>query len=64
MPHNIVAFPRLSMLTREQCEVIHLASLEILRRTGVRVYHDGVLALLHETELPEQPRRQLYQVAR
>jgi len=36
------------MLTREQCEIIHRASLEILRRTGVRVYHDGALALLRE----------------
>jgi len=47
---NSVAFPRLSMLTREQCEIIHRASLEILRRTGVRVYHDGALALLRETD--------------
>jgi trimethylamine:corrinoid methyltransferase-like protein len=37
------------MLTREQCQAIHRASLEILRRTGVRVYHDGALALLRET---------------
>lgn len=38
------------MLTRQQCEVVHRASLEILRRKGVRVYHDGALALLRETD--------------
>ncbi len=38
------------MLIHEQCEVVHRASLEILRRTGVRVYHDGALALLRETD--------------
>lgn len=42
------AFPRLEMLSREQCEVIHRSSLEILRRTGVRVYHDEALALLRD----------------
>ena len=50
MSQNIVAFPHLNMLTHEQCEIIHRASLEILRRTGVRVYHDGALALLRETD--------------
>ncbi|GAG10941.1 unnamed protein product, partial [marine sediment metagenome] len=50
MPQNTVALPRLSMLTHEQCQVIHRASLEILRCTGVRVYHDGALALLRETD--------------
>jgi len=38
------------MLTREQCEIVHRASLETLHRTGVRVYHDGALALLRETD--------------
>jgi trimethylamine--corrinoid protein Co-methyltransferase len=38
------------VLTHEQCQVVHRASLEILRRTGVRVYHDGALALLCETD--------------
>jgi trimethylamine--corrinoid protein Co-methyltransferase len=37
------------MLSDEQCETIHFASLEILRRTGVRVYHDGALSLLRES---------------
>ena len=39
MTRDILAFPRMTMLTREQCETIHHASLEILRRTDVRVYH-------------------------
>jgi trimethylamine--corrinoid protein Co-methyltransferase len=38
------------MLSREQCEAIHLASLEILRRTGVRVYHEEALNLLRQTD--------------
>jgi trimethylamine:corrinoid methyltransferase-like protein len=33
--------PRLNMMSTEQCEAVHLASLEILRRTGVRIYHTG-----------------------
>jgi trimethylamine--corrinoid protein Co-methyltransferase len=36
----------MAMLSDEQCETIHCASLEILRRTGVRVYHDEALSLL------------------
>ena len=43
---DTLAFPRLGMLSREQCETVHRASLEILRRTGVRVYHDEALELL------------------
>ena len=31
-------------------ETIHRASLEILRRTGVRVYHADALALLRQTD--------------
>jgi trimethylamine--corrinoid protein Co-methyltransferase len=38
------------MLSDEQCETIHCASLEILRRTGVRVFHDEALSLLRETD--------------
>ncbi len=45
------AFPRLGMLTNDQCEVIHRASLEILRRTGVRVYHEEALALLRQADV-------------
>jgi trimethylamine--corrinoid protein Co-methyltransferase len=38
------------MLNREQCETVHEASLEILRRTGVRVYNDKALELLRQTD--------------
>jgi trimethylamine--corrinoid protein Co-methyltransferase len=50
MTQDILAFPRLEMLSQEQCEAIHLASLEILRRTGVRVYHEEALDLLRQTD--------------
>jgi trimethylamine--corrinoid protein Co-methyltransferase len=38
------------MLNKEQCEAIHRASLEILRRTGVRIHHAGALDLLRQTD--------------
>ncbi len=44
------AVPHLSLFTREQCEAVHYASLEILRRTGVRVDHQEALALLRQTD--------------
>jgi trimethylamine--corrinoid protein Co-methyltransferase len=44
------AFPSLTMLSQEQCQTIHRASLEILRRTGVRVYHQEALAMLRESD--------------
>ncbi len=50
MTNNTLAFPRFEMLTREQCEKVHRSSLEILRRTGVRVYHDEALELLRQTD--------------
>ncbi len=50
MTQGMFAFPRMDMLSREQCETIHLASLEILRRTGARVYHDEALNLLRQTD--------------
>jgi trimethylamine--corrinoid protein Co-methyltransferase len=50
MIQNILAFPRMGMLDKEQCKAIHLASLEILRRTGVRVFHDEALEMLRETD--------------
>jgi trimethylamine--corrinoid protein Co-methyltransferase len=34
------------MFDQAQCEQIHLASLEVLRRTGVRVHEEEALALL------------------
>jgi trimethylamine--corrinoid protein Co-methyltransferase len=40
--------PRFSFLESPQCEQIHQAALEILRRTGVRVFHDEALRLLGE----------------
>lgn len=50
MSTNRIAMPRLSMLGKPDCEVIHNASLEILRRTGVRVYHPEALALLRGSD--------------
>jgi trimethylamine--corrinoid protein Co-methyltransferase len=38
------------MLSKDQAAVVHRASLEILRRTGVRVHHDGALDLLRRTD--------------
>lgn len=46
-PH---ATPLLSLMSRDQCEVVHLASLEILRRTGVRIRHPKALNLLREAD--------------
>jgi len=40
--------PRLSFLENPQCEQIHQAALEILRRTGVRVFHEEALRLLSD----------------
>ena len=42
--------PRLSFLDRDQCAQIHQAALEILRRTGVRVFHEEALRLLAEAD--------------
>lgn len=50
MNQDTLAFPRMGMLSDEQCETIHRASLEILRRTGVRVYHDEALELLGKSD--------------
>ncbi len=40
--------PRLTMLDREDCLRIHLASCDILRRTGVRVFNEEGLRLYHQ----------------
>jgi trimethylamine--corrinoid protein Co-methyltransferase len=40
----------MTMLNEEQCQTIHAASLEILRRTGVRVYHDGAREMLRASD--------------
>jgi trimethylamine--corrinoid protein Co-methyltransferase len=52
MEHTInpLALPRLHTFDQAQCERIHLASLEILRRTGVRVYQDEALTLLKDAD--------------
>jgi len=50
MTKQTQAFPRMTMLSDEQCRTIHTASLEILRRTGVRVYHDEALELLRDAD--------------
>jgi len=50
MTSNSHAIPTLTLLSQEQCETIHRASLEILRRTGVRIYHAGALGLLTDTD--------------
>jgi trimethylamine--corrinoid protein Co-methyltransferase len=50
MTQDVVAFPRMTMLNREQCETIHHASLEILRRTAVRIHHREALDLLRQTD--------------
>lgn len=48
--YHSLALPRFTLLDRPQCEAIHQASLEILRRTGVRVYHREALDLLRRTD--------------
>jgi trimethylamine--corrinoid protein Co-methyltransferase len=40
--------PAFGQLTREQCEEIHEASLQILEQTGVRLYHEEALDLLRK----------------
>lgn len=50
MSHTSHAFPQFTVLARSQCEAVHHASLEILRRTGVRVDHPRALALLKDTD--------------
>ena len=51
MASNAAAVPHLKMLSHEQCETVHRASLEILRRTGVRVHHEGAVALLRQADV-------------
>jgi len=50
MTPELSAIPGLAMLSREQCERVHRASLEILRRTGVRIFHAGALDLLRGSD--------------
>lgn len=46
--HVNAARPRLLAFEPAQCEKIHHATLEVLRRTGVRVHQEEALALLKE----------------
>jgi len=39
--------PRMSVLSRDQIEQIHQATLEVLERTGVQITHDGAREILH-----------------
>ena len=50
MTAGTAAIPRLTLLNHEQCEAIHRASLEVLRRTGVRVHHRPALDLLRRAD--------------
>jgi trimethylamine--corrinoid protein Co-methyltransferase len=45
-----VALPQFSLFTREVCERIHNASLEILRKTGVRFFSQEALDLLRKSD--------------
>lgn len=42
------ATPRFQLFSREQCEAVHHATLDVLRRTGTRVYHREARELLKE----------------
>jgi trimethylamine---corrinoid protein Co-methyltransferase len=44
------ALPTFQMFRQEDCQIIHQASLEILRRTGARVHHPEALRLLSESD--------------
>jgi len=45
---NTVAFqtPQFAVLSDSQLDKLHLAALEVLRRTGIRFYHQGALDML------------------
>jgi trimethylamine--corrinoid protein Co-methyltransferase len=44
------AVPSFQLLSEEQCQAVHQASLQILEHTGLRVYHPGALDLLRGAE--------------
>ena len=48
MSLDFQAVPRFRLFSAEQCELVHQATLDILRRTGMRVYHAGARELLKE----------------
>jgi trimethylamine:corrinoid methyltransferase-like protein len=39
--------PQFALLAETELERLHLAALEVLRRTGIRFYHQGALEMLH-----------------
>jgi trimethylamine--corrinoid protein Co-methyltransferase len=55
-----VVQPRLKVFDKAQCEQIHQAALEILRRTGVRVFHGEALRLLAEADCPVEEENRVY----
>jgi trimethylamine--corrinoid protein Co-methyltransferase len=52
--------PLLNFLNPDQCEQIHQAALEILRRTGVRVFHQEALRLLAEADCLVQEENRVF----
>lgn len=44
------ALPRFQLLTPDHCEYVHRASLEILRRTGVRIHHPETVRMLADSD--------------
>ena len=47
---NSIAYqtPQFSVLSESQIRDIHLAALEVLRRTGIRFHHEGAVEMLKE----------------
>jgi trimethylamine---corrinoid protein Co-methyltransferase len=47
-PGNKIAYqsPQFSLLSDSQIQDLHMAALEVLRRTGIRFYHQGALEML------------------
>ena len=41
-----VVTPQISVFSEGQLDQIHLASLEVLRRSGIRFFHEGALEML------------------
>jgi trimethylamine--corrinoid protein Co-methyltransferase len=46
MSDNFKAIPEISLLSEEQCQMVHQNSIKILEQTGVRVYHERARTLL------------------
>jgi len=44
--YQVNSTPLFRVLSDDQCEEIYLSALQVLERTGTRVYHDGALDLL------------------